>query len=219
MNDLQSYFENNQGRAIFKFPSYFDIYERHFSRFRGQKVTVVEMGVLYGGSLQMWKHYFGKEAMIYGLDINPAFVFEEDQIKVIVANQLDREALQLAMLEIETIDILIDDACHRGNGQITAFEELYPYISENGVYLCEDLGISYREAYGGGLRKEGTFIEYSKNLIDQLNAYHISQGIVPDMFTDTAYGITYYSGVVVIEKRKGCDPRKNRARITGNKSI
>ena len=66
---------------------------------------------------------------------------------------------------IETL-ILIDDGGHTMEQQIVTFEELYDHINDGGIYLCEDVHTSYLEKFGGGYQKEGTFIEYSKKIID-----------------------------------------------------
>ncbi|MBK6542804.1 MAG: hypothetical protein IPG10_16290 [Flavobacteriales bacterium] len=71
MNDLERYFHSNQGRLIHKWMHFFDVYDRHFARYRGKEVVILEIGVFQGGSLQMWKNYFGDKARIYGIDINP----------------------------------------------------------------------------------------------------------------------------------------------------
>jgi 23S rRNA U2552 (ribose-2'-O)-methylase RlmE/FtsJ len=71
MNELRNYFEQNEERLINKFDHYFDVYERYFSKFRNKKITIVEIGVYQGGSLQMWRKYFGNEATIWGIDIDP----------------------------------------------------------------------------------------------------------------------------------------------------
>ena len=63
---LRDFFENHPHRMIHKWMHYFEIYERHFNQFRGKPMSMLEFGVLHGGSLQMWKYYFGKEARIYG---------------------------------------------------------------------------------------------------------------------------------------------------------
>ena len=48
----------------------------------------------------------------------------------------------------------------------------------------------------------GSFIEYSKDLIDQLNAWHSKQSAFKiDKFTKTVYSLHYYDSVVVIEKK------------------
>jgi hypothetical protein len=204
MNDLEKYFSENTGNLIGKWGHYFEIYDRHFSRYRGTDVHIVEIGVYQGGSLQMWKKYFGAKAKIYGIDINPQCkTLEENQIKILIGNQEDRKFLQSAAETIGKIDILIDDGGHEMEQQINTFEELFPHIDKNGVYLCEDLHTSYWPKYGGGCRKKGTFVEYSKNFIDYINAWHSKQPkrLNVSDFTRSAYSLHYYSSILVIEKR------------------
>ena len=72
-SDLHNYFLNNKEEAIQKHIPYFDIYERHFSKYRGKDINLLEIGVGYGGSLKMWKNYFSKlnpnaKVNIYGID-------------------------------------------------------------------------------------------------------------------------------------------------------
>src|SRR4051794_23411268 len=110
MNDLEKYFTENTGRHIHKWQHYFEIYDRHFSRFRGTDVHIVEIGVFRGGSLQMWKEYFGPRAKIYGIDINPACKeLEEEQIEIFIGSQEDRTFLKSFTEKVPRIDILIDD--------------------------------------------------------------------------------------------------------------
>ena len=59
--------------------------------------------------------------------------------------------------------------------QIITYEELFDCVKEDGVYLCEDIHTSYWLSYGAGYKTRGTFVEYSKNFIDHLNAYHSEQ--------------------------------------------
>ena len=75
--------------------------------------------------------------------------------------------------------------------------------SENGIYLCEDLHTSYWLYFGGGYKRNGTFVEYSKNFIDQLNAFHSEQRqLIPNSFTRSVDSIHYYDSVLVIHKKK-----------------
>src|SRR5450631_571956 len=108
MNDLEQHFTKNTGRLIHKYRHYFEIYDRHFSRFRGTDVHVVEFGVSHGGSLQMWKRYFGPQAHIFGIDINPQCKkLEEEQIQIFIGDQDDRRFLQSLAEKIPRMDILI----------------------------------------------------------------------------------------------------------------
>ena len=47
-----------------KWEKYFQIYELLFSKYKNKKIIFVEIGVLDGGSLEIWKKYFGKNSRI-----------------------------------------------------------------------------------------------------------------------------------------------------------
>ena len=203
MNDLEKYFEANNDRLIHKWMHYFEIYDRHFSRFRGTDVHILEFGVSQGGSLQMWKGYFGPQCRIYGVDINPhCKALEEDRITIFTGDQEDRTFLRSLATSVPRIDILIDDGGHSMRQQIATFEELFGRIAENGVYLCEDLHTSYWKEWGGGYRRRNTFIEYSKRFIDSINAWHSkSRALKVDDFTRSVHSLHYYDSILAIEKR------------------
>lgn len=219
MNKLEKYFEENQGRLIIKCIHYFDIYDRYFSKFINQDVHILEIGVFHGGSLQMWRDYFGNHAKIYGVDIDyRCKEFEEEGIKIFIGSQEDRAFLKDLKSQIPKIDILIDDGGHTMNQQINTFEELFPHVSENGIYLCEDLQTNYMANYGGGYGNKKTFIEYSKNFIDYLNAWHSEEEekLKVEDFTHSAYSMHYYDSVLLIEKSKRIKPSM---KITGKNSF
>ncbi|MBU1099121.1 MAG: class I SAM-dependent methyltransferase [Bacteroidetes bacterium] len=204
MNDLEKYFNENTGKLIHKFQNYFEIYDRHFSRYRGKEVIVVEFGVSQGGSLLMWKNYFGPKAKIYGVDIFPdCKKLEEDQIEIIIGDQDDRKFLASLRERIPKIDILIDDGGHKMKQQINTYEELFHHMDKNGVYLCEDLHTSYSFKWGGGYKSRHSFIEYSKNFIDQIHAWYSFQRgrLKISDFTKSVHSLHYYTNVLVIEKR------------------
>lgn len=204
MNDLEKYFRQNQQRLIHKWVHYFAIYDRYFSKYRNRDVTILEIGVSQGGSLQMWKDYFGPRARIYGIDINPKCKeLEEENIQIFIGSQSDRGFLRDLREKIPPVDILIDDGGHKMQQQIVSFEELFDIVKDDGIYLCEDTHTSYRLRDGGGHKRRGTFIEYSKNLVDYINAYHSTQkSLRVNKFTKSIDAIHYYDSVVVFEKRK-----------------
>ncbi len=215
MNDLETYFYNNNDKLIDKWSHYFDIYDQYFSKYRNKEVVVLEIGIFQGGSLQMWKNYFGPNAKIYGIDINPnCKVFEEENIEIFIGSQSDRDFLREVKQNIPPIDIIIDDGGHTMKQQIISFEELFSHVKEDGIYLCEDTHTSYQIMYGGGYKRRGTFIEYSKNLIDYINAYFSEQSSLKvNDFTQSAKAIHFYDSVVIIEK----EVREKPKRITNGK--
>ena len=205
---LHDFFENHEHRLIHKWVHYFEIYEQHLSKFRNKPITMVEFGVFHGGSLQMWKYYFGEKAKIIGFDINPLCKeLEEENISIIIGDQEDVGSLR-KITEIEPkLDIIIDDGGHTMNQQRVTFEELWASLKEGGIYICEDMHTSYWAEYGGGYKNPVSFIEYTKDLIDQLNAWHSRDaGFAINDFTSSAYSMHFYDSVVVIEKRKKIVP-------------
>jgi cephalosporin hydroxylase len=188
---------------IHKWMHYFEIYHRHFERFRGKPVTVVEFGVSQGGSLEMWRNYFGRRARIYGIDIDPnCKQFEDRRTKIFIGDQEDRDFLREIAGKIGPVDVLIEDGGHTMGQQIATFEVFYPQISTEGVFLIEDLHTSYWPKYGGGYRKPGTFWEYAKALTDQLNAWHSRDKptFKVDEFTRTTKSMHFYDSIIVFEK-------------------
>ena len=211
MNELREYFNNNNGRLIHKYDHYFDIYARYFEKYRSKEIKILEIGISQGGSLQMWKHYFGSQAIIYGIDIDPRCKdFEEENIEIFIGSQSDREFLKSIKEKIGQVDILIDDGGHTMEQQIITFEMLFDFVKSDGVYLCEDTHTAYWYSFGGGYQRKSNYIEYTKNLIDQLNAYHSrDKSFEVDEFTRTADSIHYYDSVVVIEKKGHPQPPKH----------
>lgn len=204
MNELESFFYSNTGPLLNKWIHYFEIYERHFARLRGKPIKIVEFGVSQGGSLKMWKNYFGSQAHIVGVDINPLCKqFEEPGIDILIGDQENRDFLREIAESHPDIDVLIDDGGHTMKQQIYTFEELFSCVKPNGIYLIEDLHTSYWAPWGGGLKREGTFIEYSKNFVDLINAWHFedNKAISHNSFTRTVNSLHFYDSVLVIEKR------------------
>ena len=219
MNLLRDYFDRNRGPLLNKWLHYFDIYDRHFARFRDREIVMVEVGIYHGGSLGMWKSYFGPRARLVGVDINPrAMKFADDQVTVEIGDQSDREFLRSLRARYPRIDILLDDGGHSMEQQIVTFEEMFDAVADDGVYMVEDTHTSYWPEYGGGLRAEGSFLEYTKRLLDQLNAWHVREWKDDERsaFARSAWSLSWYDSVVAIEKRPKAPPE---ARMTGKLSF
>ena len=122
MNELEENFNKNEGRLIHKWTHYFEIYDRHFRKFKDKEINILEIGVSHGGSLQMWRDYFGGKTNIYGIDVNPKCKKLEDKdTKIFIGSQSDRNFLREIKEKIPKIDILIDDGGHTMTQQIVTF--------------------------------------------------------------------------------------------------
>jgi hypothetical protein len=209
MGELEDEFRRGAGRLVTKWRHYFEIYERHLAPFRGRAVRLLEFGVWHGGSLQLWRRYLGPQAQIVGVDVNPECArLAGEGIEVVIGDQADPATHRGLRERFGEFDIVIDDGGHTMEQQATTFRETYPAVRDGGLYVVEDTHSSYHPHWGGGLRRQGTFIEQAKLMIDQIHAlYGPVPGLVPDYITQTAYGLHFYDSMVVVEKRARGKPQ------------
>jgi 23S rRNA U2552 (ribose-2'-O)-methylase RlmE/FtsJ len=189
-NRLREFFDSRkEGRGIWKWLHYFDIYDRHFSKFKDHDVKLLEIGIYSGGSLDMWRDYFGPRATIYGVDIEPACrAYERGGVKVFIGDQADRSFWRELKSHVSTVDIVIDDGGHQAEQQIVSLEELLPILSPGGVYLCEDIHNFNR------------FASYVHGLAHKLNV--LGPNGETTAFQKAVNSIHLYPFITVIEKNK-----------------
>lgn len=198
---LHQYFINNPTKRLHKWLHYFDIYEKHFDRFVNKSPTILEIGVHGGGSLEMWKNYFGDRAKIIGIDINPECkIHESEGIEIFIGSQDDTALLNSIKEKYNKFDIVIDDGSHKMSHMKKTFLELYSSVQERGLYLVEDTHTCYSNKYEGGLRKPDSFIELAKELVDHLNASYTKGEIPISTFTTGTSSISFYDSIIVFEK-------------------
>jgi hypothetical protein len=215
MNLWQDFLINDQ-KLIDKWVHYFPIYERHFSHWRNKSCTFLEIGVLEGGSLQMWQRFFGPLAKIVGIDVKPRCkAHEEPGIFVRIGDQSDPVFLQTIIDEFGAPDIVLDDGGHQMKHISRSFQFFYPKMPKNAIYMVEDLHTAYWEEYGGGLEKPDTFINLCKDYIDKLNAHHSRGAVAPPEFTKATFSINFYESVVCFEKGEVWwrEPRKTGGHV------
>jgi hypothetical protein len=161
-NPLLAYFESHrEGRGVFKWRHYFDIYHRHLQKFINSDVHLAEIGVLSGGSLEMWRAYLGPKCHVTGIDIHEGCrALEGPGTSIHIGDQADRSFWKSFRERSRPVDILIDDGGHTPEQQIVTLEEVLPFLRPGGVFVCEDVH---------GVRNP--FISYVNVLADGLNAY------------------------------------------------
>lgn len=100
--------------------SYFPAYVDLFSHLRDQPCTFIEVGVLGGGSLQMWRSWLGPKARIIGVDLNPECrALEELGFEVYIGDQGDPRFWSDFFSEVGEFDALLDDGGHQYFQQIS----------------------------------------------------------------------------------------------------
>lgn len=200
---LAERFITTDGPLVDKWESYFDVYERHLSRFRHRSPTMLEIGVSHGGSISVWREWLGRDSRLIGIDIEPRCRdLAGRNVAIEIGDQSDPEFLADVAERHGPFDIVLDDGSHFGDHQVVTLDALWPHVNDGGAYLVEDLHTNYWDRKRGGLRRPGTFIEHAKTIADDLTAFHsISDDFVPSTWTSTVESVSFHDSVVAIEKR------------------
>ncbi|KLE33680.1 hypothetical protein AAW01_04475 [Aurantiacibacter gangjinensis] len=205
---LGQIFCSGDGRPVDKWVHYIPIYERYLEHLRGSSFKMLEIGVFQGGSLDMWRSYFGDECTLFGVDIDSKTV---DRVsppnQVRIGSQDDPAFLADVVREMGGLDLVLDDGSHVGKHQWSTFETLFPLLSEGGLYIIEDTHTSYWWQYGGGQMRRRTANNLAKQIIDDMHAwYHKRKQITAAKTQIDAMHI--HDSIIVIEKRTRGKPRR-----------
>lgn len=206
-SDLAKLFYGNTGRTVHKWTHYIDAYDKHFAPYRGKAIRMLELGVFQGGSLDLWRRYFGDQATIYGVDVNPDCrnrVDPPNQVRI--GSQADPAFLRSVVAEMGGIDIVLDDGSHVAEHQKVSFETLFPVLNDGGVYAIEDLHTAYwPQGFDGGYQRPGTAIELIKQMIDDMHSSYHDRGERAGG-GDAIASLHIYDSITFIDKRAKREP-------------
>ena len=153
-----------------KYFNYFPIYDSLLTRFRNKKIIFVEIGVFSGGSLFMWRNFFGKKAKIIGIDLNPDIKrFEKYGFDILIGDQSREDFWNKFFKKYGKVDIVLDDGGHTNYQQIKTVNSCIPNIKDGGILITEDIHTSYIKDKWYNPSKY-SFINFSKKLIDDINS-------------------------------------------------
>jgi hypothetical protein len=168
-------FSSHQGKYSDKWDSYLEVYDLVLTSLREKPITLLEIGVQNGGSLEIWDKYFPDAQKILGCDVNPKcslLLYDNPKIKVIIGDAASAETKEAIKLESESLSLILDDGSHTSRDIIQTFLSLFPLLDSNGIYIVEDICCSYWLDWGGGLNSETSSISFFKSLVDVVNFQH-----------------------------------------------
>ena len=92
---------------------------------------------------------FFSKAKIFGADIDPNTLFEEDRIKTFKVDQFDSKSIKemWKKVKIRDFDLIIDDGCHQFDGTINFFLNSINFLGSNGFYIIEDIFYKDKERF------------------------------------------------------------------------
>ena len=178
-----------------KHSSYFQVYTELFETYRGKPITFVEIGVQNGGSLFMWREFFGSKARIIGIDLNPAAQkWKADGFEIFIGNQADPKFWQELFAKVGVVDAVLDDGGHTNEQQIVTASQCIPHIADGGILVVEDTHTSYQKDYGNPSRY--SFIEWAKKQADTLHSRFPGIQTANPLFRDSIYSVGFFESIV-----------------------
>lgn len=155
LKDIHLNYDTDKGTGH----SYIETYDLLFEQEQHKPINFLEIGCLTCGSLKMFNEFFS-QATIYGIDnwiqntdhmgtllqnkgINLDLIVEDinlnyDRVRLITCDSTDSEQVASNFRDIK-FKFIIDDGDHRAESQLVTFKNMINYLSDDGIYVIEDV--------------------------------------------------------------------------------
>jgi hypothetical protein len=124
------------GTDKFQRHRYTEVYFDIFRHLKNEKIKFLELGILNGGSLRVWREWFSN-AEITGVDKNIDNLKTINNVNIVKSNT---QTIDICKdLNYQEFDIIIDDADHHPYQQLVTFWNTWPLLKKGGIYVIEDI--------------------------------------------------------------------------------
>ena len=174
MKSIKDLYQKHRGKVSDKWSIYLDVYEEKLNQFQKLPIKLFEIGILNGGSLEIFSKYFSNAKLILGCDIDPKcknLQYRESNIKVIVGD-VNAESTKNEVNKFDKFDLIVDDGSHNSDDIVKTFCNYFNHLKDGGLFIIEDLHCSYWREHKGGLFYPISSINFFKKLVDIINYEH-----------------------------------------------
>ena len=196
--------------------SYHEFYGHFLDRIDGKTGAMVEIGVEEGRSLRMWLEVFPK-FHFYGVDIrltqNRVSTGSYDLIRADQSSQFDLNiCAEILELSGRPLWLAVDDGSHIPEHQVATFNVLFEKLVEGGIYIIEDVEVSYwrtGELYGYptsyGYGHPKSIVEIFKRALECVNSEFVGidfvyTGEISETNLALIESITFSRNCIVVTK-------------------
>ena len=180
-----------------KYDTYFPAYEALFQKYVGREITIVEVGVFNGGSLFMWREFFGPKARIIGIDLNPsARMWEQHGFEIHIGDQAREEFWREFFETVGPVDVFIDDGGHTNLQQIVTLHCAVEHIRDGGLLIVEDVHTSYFREFGNPWSR--SFIRFVSKVVDAVNSRAAALKTSRERYARRVHRISFFESIVAL---------------------
>ena len=199
--DLLDIYAEGADELVHKWHHYLPIYDRYFAPWRNRPLRFLEIGVSKGGSLSMWRRYFGDHAIIFGVDIDESCAaYNGIAGQVRIGSQADAGFLNDVVAEMGGVDVVLDDGSHVMEHIKASLDVLLPQVSDGGLYMIEDLHTAYWPSWGGGVHAQDNFYNQIRAMIDDMHHWYHQNGQTHPQLAQHFTSIHIHDSICVLEK-------------------
>jgi hypothetical protein len=169
LKSIDTLHRTKTGKISDKWASYLPHYDALFGPLRHAPVSMLEIGVQNGGSLETWSEFFTEAKIFVGCDIDPKcgdLRYTDPRVNIVVGDANAAPTFQKILALNPSFDIVIDDGSHVSTDILNSFINYFPHVNPGGVYVVEDAHCLYMNQYGGGILNEYSAYAFFKRLID-----------------------------------------------------
>jgi SAM-dependent methyltransferase len=175
MKSLKDLYKNHSGKVSDKWTIYLEQYDEKLKKYQDLPIKLLEIGVLNGGSLEIFSKYFSNAKLILGCDIDPKcknLKYNKDENIILINGDVNDSKTKEIIVEHSKFDIILDDGSHNSDDVVKTFCNYFNYLKDGGLYIIEDLHCSYWREHKGGIFFPISSMNFLKKLIDIVNHEH-----------------------------------------------
>ena len=237
MKLLKDLYQSHSGKVSDKWTIYLNEYEEKLSQYQKLPIKFFEIGILNGGSLEIFSKYFLNAELILGCDIDKKckeLHFVEPNIKLVVGD-VNNEKIKNEIIRHSKFDIILDDGSHNSDDVVKTFCNYFNYLKNEGLYIIEDLHCSYWREHKGGLFYPTSSINFFKKLVDIINYEHwgvekkkdwLLRGFsenykinIENLELDHIHSIEFINSLCFIKKKSYQDNKLGKRVVVGESAI
>jgi len=215
LHEISKKYNTDKSNHLYKGISYLHVYEPYLKNKQEKNINILEIGVLRGGSLKMWKEYF-PNASIIGLDINPGCSqYTEERIEIFIGSQDDVSIKNEIKNKYKMLDLIVDDGSHVNELTFQTFSLYWPLLNDNGIYIIEDTHCCYADLTKvsrgwPGISHNRSDIEYNNLKNNSFDKFCLTlirmicrgPGIdTSDLICDNIFNLSFFPNTLVITKK------------------
>lgn len=210
-NTIEDLFWSHNGTVVHKWHHYLPIYDTYLKEYQNKPIKFLEIGVSKGGSLSIWRKFFGADATIFGVDIDPnckKYNGLDGQVRI--GSQDDPEFISEVIKEMGGVDVILDDGSHISSHIRATFEIAFPLLNNGGLYIVEDLHATYWRSHGGGYKATKSFMSDIAQMYDDMHHWYHNHGQKISASKDQLFAIHLYDSLAIFEKNTVMPPKHTK---------